>query len=64
MFDISDAFAPKEVGALVPPVPERMMDKRPNRPRVIQSADVFVDTAGLIYATDYNGGLSIVEFDG
>jgi len=64
VFDISDAFAPKEVGALVPPVPERMMDKRPNRPRVIQSADVFVDTAGLIYATDYNGGLSIVEFDG
>ncbi|HXD46558.1 MAG TPA: hypothetical protein VN655_15630 [Pseudolabrys sp.] len=64
VFDISDAFAPKEVGALVPPAPERMMDKRPNRPRVIQSADVFVDAAGIIYATDYNGGLSIMEFDG
>jgi hypothetical protein len=63
-FDISDAFAPKEVGALVPPAPERLMDKRPNRPRVIQSADVFVDASGLIYATDYNGGLSIVEFEG
>jgi len=64
VFNISDAFAPKEVGALVPPAPERLMDKRPNRARVIQSADVFVDAAGLIYATDYNGGLSIVEFDG
>jgi len=41
-----------------------MMDKRPNRTRVIQSADVFVDAAGIVYATDYNGGLSIIEFEG
>jgi len=40
------------------------MDRRPNRARVIQSADVFVDAAGLIYATDYNSGLSILEFGG
>ncbi len=64
VFDIADAFAPKEVGALVPPAPARMIDKRPNRARVIQSADVFVDAAGVVYATDYNGGLSIIEFDG
>ncbi|MGN6572461.1 MAG: LVIVD repeat-containing protein [Pseudolabrys sp.] len=64
VFDISNAFAPKEVGALVPPAPARLMDKRPNRPRVIQSADVFVDAGGLIYATDYTGGLSIIEFEG
>lgn len=31
----------------------------PNRPRVIQSSDVFVDAARLIYATDYNAGLYI-----
>jgi hypothetical protein len=64
VFDISDAFAPKEVGAFVPPMPARMMDKRPNRARVIQSADVFVDAAGIVYVTDYNGGLSIIEFVG
>lgn len=64
VFDISNAFAPKEVGALVPPAPMRMMDKRPNRACVIQSADIFVDAVGLIYATDYNAGLSIIEFDG
>jgi hypothetical protein len=64
VFDMSDAFAPKEVGALVPPQPERLADTRPNRARVIQSADVFVDSAGLIYATDYNAGLYILEFDG
>ena len=28
---------------------------------MIQSADVFVEVAGLIYCTDYNGGLYIVE---
>src|SRR5690349_15669270 len=63
-FDISDAFVPKEVGALVPPQPKTLADTRPNRARVIQSADVFVDAAGLIYATDYNAGLYILEFEG
>jgi hypothetical protein len=63
-FDISDGFAPKEVGALVPPRPVRMMDRRPNRAQVIQSADVFVDATGIIYATDYNAGLYILEYAG
>jgi hypothetical protein len=63
-FDISNPFAPKEVGALVPPQPATLADTRPDRARVIQSADVFVDTKGLIYATDYNAGLYILEFNG
>jgi hypothetical protein len=41
-----------------------MMDHRPNRAQVIQSADVFVDAAGLLYCTDYNAGLYIIEFGG
>jgi hypothetical protein len=64
VFDMSDAFIPKEVGALVPPQPSTLADTRPNRARVIQSADVFVDAKGLIYATDYNAGLYILEFNG
>ncbi|HZQ14759.1 MAG TPA: hypothetical protein VFB31_18285 [Pseudolabrys sp.] len=64
VFDMSNAFEPKEVGALVPPQPARLADTRPNRARVIQSADVFVDAAGLIYATDYNAGLYILEYQG
>ena len=63
-FDIADPFAPKEVGAFVPAAPTRMVDRRPGRPKVIQSADVFVDAGGLIYVTDYNAGLSIIEFGG
>jgi hypothetical protein len=63
-FDIRDQFRPNEVGAWVPPAPARMMDQRPNRAQVIQSADVFVDKGGLIYSTDYNAGLFILEYGG
>ncbi len=63
-FDISDPYHPVETGALVPAGPTVMTDRRPGRPKVIQSADVFVDANGLIYATDYNAGLEIIEYDG
>jgi hypothetical protein len=63
-FAIADPYRPVEVGALVPPPPPRMIDHRPNRAQVIQSADVFVDAAGLIYCTDYNAGLYVIEFEG
>ncbi|MBE2242874.1 MAG: hypothetical protein IAE86_08970 [Burkholderiaceae bacterium] len=63
-FDISDPYRPRETGALVPAAPEIVLDPRPGRPRVIQSADVFVDAAGIVYATDYNAGLSIIEYGG
>src|SRR6478752_2080742 len=64
VFDIRDQHRPSEVGAWVPPAPARMMDHRPKRDRVIQSADVFVDSGGLIYSTDYNAGLFILEYGG
>ena len=64
VFDIRDQYRPNEVGAWVPPAPARMMDRRPHRARVIQSADVFVDASGLIYSTDYNAGLFILEYGG
>jgi hypothetical protein len=64
IFDIGDQYRPSEVAAWVPPAPARMMDQRPNRARVIQSADVFVDERGLIYSTDYNAGLFILEYRG
>jgi hypothetical protein len=59
-FDISDPFRPNEVAAFVPPAPRRTLDHRPNRPKVIQSCDVFVDAKGLIYSNDYNAGLFIL----
>lgn len=63
-FDISDPYRPVETGALVPAGPRSMTDRRSGRPKVIQSADVFVDANGLVYATDYNAGLEIIEYGG
>ncbi|AYH02206.1 hypothetical protein F6Q07_04390 [Pectobacterium parmentieri] len=63
-YDISNPYQPKETGALVPAAPTRMVDKRPGRPQIIQSCDVFVDADSIIYSTDYNAGLSIIEYRG
>jgi hypothetical protein len=62
VFDIRDQYRPVETAAFVPPQPARLVDQRPNRARVIQSCDVFVDAQGLIYSNDYNGGLFILEY--
>lgn len=63
-YDIRNPFRPEEVGALVPPSPARMVDPRPNRAPVLHSADVHVYRNGLIYVTDFNAGLSIIEYLG
>lgn len=63
-FDLTDPFHPVETGALVPAAPTKMIDRRPGRPAVIQLADVFADKNGLLYCTDYNAGLHIIEFLG
>jgi hypothetical protein len=64
VFDIENPFQPREVGFCVPPAPERMVDPRPNRPRVIQAADCYVDPNGLVYLTDSNAGLNILQYEG
>ena len=64
VFDICDQYRPVEVGAMVLPVPSRLVDPRPNRPRVLNSADVFVDRDGIVYCTDYKAGLYIMEYQG
>ena len=46
------------------PAPARLMDHRPGRSRVIQSCDVFVDANGLMYVTDTNAGMYILQWDG
>jgi hypothetical protein len=55
--DISDPWAPKEVGAYMP---------QPGKGHsIVQSNDVFYDkSTGLIYLIDRLGGLDILEFVG
>jgi hypothetical protein len=65
VYDIRDQYRPVEVGAMVPPAPKKLIDPRPNRPVVLHSADVFVDTNGIVYCTDWSGaGLYIMEYTG
>ena len=42
----------------------RIVDQRPNPAKVIQSCDVFVDTDGVMYLTDTNAGLYILQYEG
>ena len=64
VYDIRDPFRPQEVGACVPSPPARMVDPRPNRAAVLHSADVHIDVNGIVYCTDFNAGLSVMEFLG
>lgn len=64
VFDIRDAHRPEEVAAFVPPTPNRLVDHRPNRPKVIQTCDIWVSADGLVYGNDFNGGLYIMEYQG
>lgn len=64
VFSIADPYSPQETAAFVPEQPERLVDHRPNREKVIQICDVAVDRNGLVYANDYNGGLYILEYSG
>jgi len=59
--DIRNAYRPEELAAFVPPAPNRLMDHRPGRPKIIQSCDIWVSQDGLVYANDYNAGLFIME---
>jgi hypothetical protein len=63
-YDIENPFHPREAGYFVPSNPERMFDPRPNRPQVVQSADCYVDPQGVMYVTDSNAGLYILQFEG
>ena len=64
VFDIRNEYRPEETAAFVPPTPNRLVDPRPNRQKVIQSCDVWVSTEGLVYSNDFNGGLYILEYQG
>jgi hypothetical protein len=64
VYDIRDKFRPVEVAACVPPPPVKLVDPRPNRPKVLHSADVAVDKNGIVYCTDFSAGLYIMEYLG
>ena len=61
MFDIKDQFAPREIASYVPPPPARILDPRPGNALAPQSCDVNVQLDGVVYMSDWNGGMHILE---
>jgi hypothetical protein len=64
VFDIRDAFAPREIAYWVPPTPNKLIDPRPNVALAAKSADVYVTTEGIMYVSDWNAGLNVLQFEG
>jgi hypothetical protein len=64
VFDIRDAFAPKEVASWVAPAPARLIDPRPNVALAAKTADVYVTPEGLMYVSDWNAGLHVLQYEG
>ncbi len=64
VFDIRDAFAPQEVAYWVPPVPKRLLDPRPNVALDAKTADLFVTAEGLMFVSDWNAGMHVLEYQG
>ena len=64
VFDIKDAFAPKEIAYWVPPTPQKMIDPRPKVTRAAKTADLYVMPDGLMFVTDWNAGLNVLQYVG
>jgi hypothetical protein len=64
VFDLKDPFAPKELAFWLPPAPAKLIDPRPNIALAAKTADIYVTQDGLIYASDWNAGLHVLEYEG
>ena len=64
IYDIKDQFAPKEVAWWAPPAPKRMIDPRPKVTQAAKTADIYVMPDGLMYVTDWNAGLNVLQYEG
>jgi hypothetical protein len=64
VFDLRDQFAPKEIASWVPPMPARLIDPRPNIALDAKTADLWVGTDGLMFVSDWNAGLHVLEYRG
>jgi hypothetical protein len=64
VFDIKNAFEPKEIAYWVPPVPKKLIDPRPNIALAAKTADIYVTPDGLMYVSDWNAGLHVLQYGG
>ena len=59
-FDVSDPYEPRETGFFVPADPTERIGVKPSE-LVTQFEDVLVDDRGVVYCTDKNHGLFVLE---
>jgi hypothetical protein len=64
VFDIRDQYRPQEIASWVPPLPEKMIDPRRNVARSALSCDCYVTPEGLMYVSDWNAGMHVLEYLG
>ena len=64
VFDIANPYRPEEIGYFVPPQPANWMEPMRGRAKMRHTADLFVSKEGLIYVTDYDAGLYILQWKG
>jgi hypothetical protein len=63
-FDTRDQYRAEEIAFWVPPMPQRMLDPRPNVARSARTCDCYVTREGLLYVSDWNAGLHVLEYMG
>lgn len=64
VFDIKDAFAPKEIAYWVPPAPKKLIDPRPNIGLAAKTCDAYVRPDGLMFVSDWNAGMHVLQYQG
>jgi len=64
VFDIKDQFAPKEIASWIPPAPKRLIDPRPNVSLAAKTCDAYVTPEGLMYVSDWNAGMHVLQYEG
>lgn len=64
VFDIADPYRPNEIGHFVPPQPTKWMEPMRGRAKMRHPADLFVAADGLMYVTDYDAGVYILQWQG
>jgi len=64
VFDIKDAFAPKEIASWIAPAPKRLIDPRPNISLAAKTCDAYVTPEGLMFVSDWNAGMHVLQYEG